>query len=118
VRIENAFGCMHCQRAQNLKMEVEVAEQKNNGELIEVRPDKDQGSIRRRLADQASITKIATQIAFLEQEMRLRKRKFGVQIGMLCQSHSGFSYPPLIPVICNMSLKSRHVSTSPRAIID
>jgi hypothetical protein len=62
------------------KMEAEVAEQKNDRELIEVRPDKDKGSIGRRVGDQASITKIATRIAFLEREMRLRKQKFGVQI--------------------------------------
>ena len=62
------------------KMEQEVAGQKNDRELIEVRPDKDKGSLGRRVGDQAAITKIATRIAYLEREMRLRKQKFGMQV--------------------------------------
>lgn len=62
------------------KLELEISEQQNTRELILVRPDKDKGSLGQKVGDQASMTKIATKIAFLEREMRLRKQKFGVQV--------------------------------------
>ncbi|KAL3919622.1 MAG: hypothetical protein SGILL_003665 [Bacillariaceae sp.] len=62
------------------KWDLEVAEQQNTRELILVRPDKDKESLSRRVGDQASMTKIATRIVFLQREMRLRKQEFGIQV--------------------------------------
>ena len=83
------------------KMKTEVVEQKNDKELIEVRPDKDKGPLERRVGDRATITKINTRIAYLEREMRLRKEKFGLQVWdtvsepAWLQSSGSFSSPEL-----------------------